>query len=73
MLECLSLANKTGAKHAKQDVIQICSVVTQTVWDTASWSMEDDKTTGGVDWPSLLRREVGRSGVRELKLFLFRH
>jgi hypothetical protein len=42
------------------------------VWDTASWSMEDDETTGGVDWLSLLR-EVGRSGVRELKGFLFRH
>jgi hypothetical protein len=48
------------------------SVVTQTVWDTVSWSMEDDETTAGIDEPSLIR-EVGRGGVRELKSFLFRH
>jgi len=43
-------AGKTGAEHAKQDVVVTSgnvAVQTQTVSDTGSWSMEADEPTDG--------------------------
>jgi hypothetical protein len=64
-----SLANKTGAEHAKQDIVVQVGSVARLTQLLGAWTRP---LTAVVDMPLLLG-EVGRSGVRELKSFLFRH